>query len=87
VEGDGPEAEAHRLLRPVQPRPGIGQVPGAGEEEPEEARRQQRCAEEGRAATVRREEVEPGEYFLACLPLKLAGSDGSPARAILVRNL
>ena len=31
--------------------------------------------------------VEPGEYFLACLPLKLAGSDGSPARAILVRNL
>jgi arylformamidase len=32
-------------------------------------------------------EVEPGEYFLACLPLKLAGSDGSPARAILIRNL
>ena len=32
-------------------------------------------------------EVEPGEYFLACLPLKLAGSDGSPARAILVRDL
>jgi arylformamidase len=31
--------------------------------------------------------VEPGEYFLACLPLKLAGSDGSPARAILVRDL
>ena len=31
-------------------------------------------------------DVEPGEYFLACLPLKLAGSDGSPARAILVRN-
>ena len=31
--------------------------------------------------------VEPGEYFLACLPLKLAGSDGSPARAILVRGL
>ena len=30
--------------------------------------------------------VEPGEYFLACLPLKLAGSDGSPARAILVRG-
>jgi arylformamidase len=28
--------------------------------------------------------VEPGEYFLACLPLKLAGSDGSPARAILI---
>ena len=31
-------------------------------------------------------EVEPGEYFLACLPLKLAGSDGSPARAILIRD-
>jgi arylformamidase len=32
-------------------------------------------------------EVEPGEYLLACLPLKLAGSDGSPARAILIRDL
>lgn len=31
-------------------------------------------------------DVEPGEYLLACLPLKLAGSDGSPARAILVRG-
>jgi arylformamidase len=31
-------------------------------------------------------EVEPGEYLLACLPLKLAGSDGSPARAILIRG-
>ena len=31
--------------------------------------------------------VQPGEYFLACLPLKLAGSDGSPARAILMRGL
>ncbi len=31
--------------------------------------------------------VEPGEYFLACLPLKLEGSDGSPARAILIRGL
>lgn len=31
--------------------------------------------------------VEPGEYFLVCLPLKLVGSDGSPARAILMRNL
>jgi arylformamidase len=30
--------------------------------------------------------VEPGEYLLACLPLKLAGSDGSPARAILLRG-
>lgn len=27
--------------------------------------------------------VAPGEYDLACLPLKLAGSEGSPARAIL----
>ena len=31
-------------------------------------------------------EVEPGEYFLVCLPLKLAGSDGCPARAILMRD-
>jgi arylformamidase len=30
--------------------------------------------------------VEPGEYLLACLPLKLVGSDGSPTRAILVRG-
>lgn len=27
--------------------------------------------------------VDPGEYFLVCLPLKLAGSDGAPARALL----
>ncbi len=31
-------------------------------------------------------DVEPGEYFLVCLPLKLAGSDGSPVRAILMRG-
>ena len=31
--------------------------------------------------------VQPGEYFLACLPLKLVGSDGSPVRAILIRGL
>jgi len=30
--------------------------------------------------------VEAGEYFLACLPLKLAGADGAPARAILIRG-
>jgi arylformamidase len=30
--------------------------------------------------------VEPGEYDLYCLPLKLVGSDGAPARAILVRR-
>jgi arylformamidase len=28
--------------------------------------------------------VEPGAYQLACLPLKLIGSDGAPARAVLV---
>jgi arylformamidase len=28
--------------------------------------------------------VQPGAYQLYCLPLKLAGSDGAPARAILV---
>jgi arylformamidase len=31
------------------------------------------------------EAVEPGEYQLVCLPLKLEGSDGAPARAILRR--
>lgn len=30
-------------------------------------------------------DVEPGSYQLYCLPLKLVGSDGAPARAILVR--
>jgi arylformamidase len=30
--------------------------------------------------------VEPGEYELYCLPLKLVGSDGAPARTILVRR-
>ena len=29
-------------------------------------------------------EVAPGPYFLACLPLKLEGADGSPVRAVLV---
>jgi len=27
--------------------------------------------------------VLPGDYFLACLPLKIAGADGSPVRAVL----
>ena len=27
--------------------------------------------------------VEPGEYELLCLPLKIVGSDGAPARAVL----
>lgn len=30
--------------------------------------------------------VQPGEYRLVCLPLKLVGSDGAPARAILIRD-
>lgn len=28
--------------------------------------------------------VNPGEYTLYCLPLKIAGSDGAPARTILI---
>jgi len=28
--------------------------------------------------------VEPGSYELICLPLRLEGSDGAPARAILL---
>ena len=31
-------------------------------------------------------EVEPGAYELICLPLRLEGSDGAPARAVLVRE-
>ena len=30
--------------------------------------------------------VEPGNYQLICLPLKLTGSDGAPARAILIKH-
>ncbi len=29
-------------------------------------------------------QVSPGSYFLACLPLKIEGGDGAPARAVLV---
>ena len=29
-------------------------------------------------------QIEPGTYTLVCLPLKLEGSDGAPARAILI---
>jgi arylformamidase len=29
------------------------------------------------------EQVEPGEYELFCLPLKIIGGDGAPARAVL----
>ena len=31
------------------------------------------------------EGIDPGEYELACLPLKLVGSDGAPARAAIRR--
>lgn len=31
------------------------------------------------------EHVEPGEYELVCLPLKIVGGDGAPARAVLRR--
>jgi arylformamidase len=31
-------------------------------------------------------EVEPGKYQLVCLPLRIVGSDGAPARAILIRD-
>jgi arylformamidase len=30
--------------------------------------------------------VPPGAYTLYCLPLKLVGSDGAPARAVLART-
>lgn len=30
--------------------------------------------------------VDPGVYRLVCLPLRLAGADGAPARTILVRD-
>ena len=30
--------------------------------------------------------VKPGRYELLCLPLKLAGSDGAPARAVLIEE-
>ena len=28
-------------------------------------------------------EVEPGEYDMTCLPLRIVGADGSPARVVL----
>lgn len=31
-------------------------------------------------------DVEPGRYVLVCLPVKLAGADGAPARAILLEE-
>jgi arylformamidase len=30
--------------------------------------------------------VEPGSYELVCLPLRVAGADGAPARAVLIRS-
>lgn len=30
--------------------------------------------------------VEPGRYRLICLPMKITGSDGAPARAVLIRD-
>jgi arylformamidase len=30
--------------------------------------------------------VAPGDYRLVCAPLKLVGSDGAPARALLIRD-
>jgi arylformamidase len=30
--------------------------------------------------------IKPGRYELACLPLKLVGSDGAPARAVLIER-
>ena len=32
------------------------------------------------------EQVAAGDYYLYCLPLRIAGGDGAPARAILVRG-
>ena len=28
-------------------------------------------------------EADPGEYDMACLPLRIVGADGSPARVVL----
>ncbi len=30
--------------------------------------------------------INPGEYFLICLPLKIADADGTPARAVLIKK-
>lgn len=31
-------------------------------------------------------EIEPGEYQIFCMPLKVAGADGAPARVFLVKD-
>jgi arylformamidase len=30
-------------------------------------------------------QIAPGDYILSCLPLKLAGADGAPARVVLMQ--
>jgi arylformamidase len=30
--------------------------------------------------------IEPGEYQLICLPIRIGGSDGAPCRAVLIRS-
>jgi len=32
------------------------------------------------------DKIEPGEYYLLCLPLKLKGTDGAPARVMLLKE-
>jgi arylformamidase len=32
------------------------------------------------------QKIKPGSYQLICLPLKLSGSDGAPARVVLIEN-
>ena len=32
-------------------------------------------------------EADPGEYDMACLPLRIVGADGSPARVVLRKRL
>ena len=34
--------------------------------------------------TLKLEGVEPGRYFLSAAPVKIAGSDGAPVRAVLI---
>jgi arylformamidase len=31
-------------------------------------------------------DVSPGDYALYCLPMKLAGSEGAPARVVLIEK-
>lgn len=36
---------------------------------------------------LRLKEIEPGEYFMVAAPLKIVGTDGSPARVLLFEGL